>query len=178
MVQFGIHPRASSDPASGPEAERPDVRQRGSGASLKRIEELRALSDDHHTALVLARRCQQATQGGSSLSVETVWEAVLTAFSSDLEPHFQIEESFLLPALESLGEFELAARIRDDHARLRALRDTTPLTESLIDEFGRLLESHVRFEEREVFEHTQDRLPEAALRAISEACGPTSRTSS
>jgi hemerythrin len=145
---------------------------------VKRIEELRALSDDHHTALVLARRCQKAAQGRSSLSVETVWQDVLTAFSVQLEPHFQIEESFLLSALDGLEEFELAAHIRDDHARLRALRDTTPITENLVEEFGRLLESHVRFEEREVFETTQDRLPESALRAISEACGSTSRTAS
>jgi hemerythrin len=145
---------------------------------VKRIEELRALSDDHHTALVLARRCQKAAQGGSTLSVETVWQDVLTAFSGQLEPHFQIEESFLLPALDGLEEFELSARIRDDHARLRTLRDTTPITENLVEEFGRLLESHVRFEEREVFETTQDRLPEAALRAISEAGGSTSRTAS
>jgi hypothetical protein len=53
------------------------------------------------------------------------------------------------------------------------LRDTTPLTQDLVEEFGRLLESHVRFEEREVFEHTQDRLSSAALRAISEACKST-----
>jgi hemerythrin-like domain-containing protein len=137
---------------------------------VKRIDELRALSDDHHTALVLARRCQQATQGRSPLSVELVWEGVLTAFSDHLEPHFQIEESLLLPALEGLEEFALAARIQADHAQLRALRDTTPLTGDLIEEFGRLLESHVRFEEREVFERTQDRLPASALRAISEAC--------
>jgi len=143
---------------------------------LKRIEELRALSDDHHTALVLARRCQEAAQGRPTLSIETVWEGVLTAFSSDLEPHFQIEESFLLPALDGLEEFELTARIRNDHARLRTLRDTTPLTANLVEEFGRLLESHVRFEEREVFEPTQDRLPKAALRAISDACGSASRT--
>jgi hemerythrin len=157
-------------------AERQGVGRRGSGGSLKRIEELRALSDDHHTALILARRCQQAAQGRSSLSVEAVWEGVLTAFSSHLEPHFQIEEIFLLPALDDLEEFEVTARIRNDHARLRALRDTTPLTEDLVEEFGRLLESHVRFEEREVFEHTQDRIPEAALLAISEACESTSRT--
>jgi hemerythrin len=116
------------------------------------------------------------TQGEPSLSIETIWEHVLKAFSDHLEPHFQIEESFLLPALEDLEEFEFVARIRSDHAQLRALRDTTPLTKELVEEFGRSLASHVRFEEREVFEHTQDRLPNAALRAIAEACEPTPRT--
>jgi hemerythrin-like domain-containing protein len=145
---------------------------------LKRIEELRALSDDHHTALVLARRCQQAAHENSALSVESVWEHVRRVFSDHLEPHFQIEEIYLLPALEDLEEFDLTVRIRNDHARLRALRDTTPLTQDLIEEFGRLLESHVRFEEREVFEDTQHRLSSVALRAISEACESTPRTRS
>jgi hypothetical protein len=45
----------------------------------------------------------------------------------------------------------------------------------LVEEFGRLLESHVRFEEREVFERTQDRISKAALLTISEACESTSR---
>lgn len=39
-----------------------------------------------------------------------------------------------------------------------------------IEQFGRLLDSHVRFEEREVFEVAQSRLPAPALRAIAEAC--------
>jgi len=143
---------------------------------MKRIEQLRALSDDHHTALVLARRCLQVAQGKSSLSVETFWEGVLSAFASHLEPHFQIEESALLPALESIEEFGHVARVRADHARLRALRDTEPVTGELVAEFGRLLESHVRFEEREVFEHDQDRLPEAALQQISKACESTPRS--
>jgi hemerythrin-like domain-containing protein len=140
------------------------------GGDLKRIEELRALSDDHHTALVLARRCQQAAQDKPPLSIESVWKSVLSAFANHLEPHFRIEENYLLPALDDIQEFDLTARIRDDHARLRALRDATPVTQDLIEEFGRALELHVRFEEREVFEHTQDRLSSAALRAISEAC--------
>ena len=143
---------------------------------MKRIEELRALSDDHHAGLVLARRCQQAAQKKLSLSIESVWESALSAFADHLEPHFQIEEIYLLPALDDIEEFELTARIREDHARLRVLRDTTPVTQDLVEEFGRRLELHIRFEEREVFEHTQDRLSSAALRAISEACESTSRS--
>jgi len=141
---------------------------------LKRIEALQALSDDHHTALVLARRCQQVANERSPIAAESIWGRVLEDFAARLEPHFQIEEAYLLPALDEIEESELAARIRNDHTRLRAIRDTTPPTKDLIDEFGRLLESHVRFEEREVFEQTQDRLSAAALRAISEACRPTS----
>lgn len=137
---------------------------------MKRIPELRDLSDDHHTGLVLARRCRRAGRPGSDASVEEVWSQVLEAFSSHLGPHFEIEERHLLPALESIGEASLARRIREDHRALRDLRDSGAPSPALLRRFGALLQAHIRFEEREVFEPTQDRLPARALDAIAAAC--------
>lgn len=136
---------------------------------MKRIPQLRDLSDDHHTGLVLARRCRQAgDQDGPS--AESVWEQVLEAFASHLDPHFRIEEEHLLPALEAIGEARLADRIRQDHGALRALRGSElPVRERVVG-FGELLEAHIRYEEREVFEPTQHRLPTEALEAIASAC--------
>ena len=101
--------------------------------------------------------------------MEVVWEEVLEAFSSHLEPHFQIEEQHLLPALEAIGEASLASRIRQDHAVLRALRESGGSSRSVIERFGELLDAHIRYEERDVFEATQDRLPASALKAIDSA---------
>jgi len=137
---------------------------------LRRVPELRDLSDDHHTGLVLARRCKQVDRPNSGPSPEVVWNQVLDAFSGHLEPHFQIEERHLLPALESIGESSLASRIREDHRALRALRDSSAASPGSIRRFGELLESHIRFEERQVFERTQHRLPADALEAIDAAC--------
>jgi len=137
---------------------------------LKRVDELRDLSDDHHTGLVLARRCKQAGLPDSGLSIEAVWNQVHEAFASHLEPHFQIEERHLLPALEDIGEASLAGRIRADHGALRAFLGPAVPSRAAIGEFGALLESHIRFEERQVFEPTQDRLPPRHLEAIAAAC--------
>ena len=137
---------------------------------MKRVPELRDLSDDHHTGLVLARRCKQAGRAGSKSSPEAVWNQVLEAFSSHLDPNFRIEEEHLLPALEAIGEASLASRIREDHSALRALRESKTPNPTLINRFGELLESHIRFEERQVFEPTQSRLPARALKAIAAAC--------
>lgn len=137
---------------------------------MKRVPELRDLSDDHHTGLVIARRCRQVGRPNSESSPEVVWNQVLEAFSSHLELHFQIEEEHLLPALEAIGEASLASRIREDHSALRALRQSEAPSRTLIQHFGELLESHIRFEERQVFEPTQDRLPARALEAIAAAC--------
>ena len=136
---------------------------------MKRIAELRDLSDDHHGALVLARRCAQAASGDAARA-ETVWREVRAAFASQLEPHFEIEERLLLPALEAIGEPGRADRIREDHASLRALAGLAAPSPAQLERFGRALEAHVRFEERDVFEVAQARLPAAALGAIAAAC--------
>jgi hemerythrin-like domain-containing protein len=135
---------------------------------LKRHPDLRDLSDDHHAALVIARRCVRSARPGAAASADELRGEVLAAFAAQLEPHFEIEERHLLPALEAIGEGSLAERVRADHARLRAL--VAGLEAERLESFGALLEGHVRFEEREVFEVAQARLPEAALRAIAEAC--------
>ena len=137
---------------------------------MKRLPGLRELSDDHHTGLVLARSCKRAAQPDSELSPGEAWEEVRQAFSSRLEPHFQIEEQHLLPALEAIGEAALAERIRAEHAALRDLRQPVPATRASLQRFGELLDAHIRYEERQVFEPTQHRLPQEALQAIAAAC--------
>ena len=137
---------------------------------MKRIAELRDLSDDHHTALVLARRCRQWAKRDDPNELAGAWRQVREAFAAHLAPHFEIEERHLLPGLEAIGEPGLAGRIRADHAALRALVEAPAASRDAVERFGRLLESHVRFEEREAFEVAQARLPAPALRAVAEAC--------
>lgn len=133
---------------------------------MKRVAALRDLSDDHHTALVLARRCRQSA--GSE--AQSLWKLVRETFVLHLDPHFRIEDVHLLPALDSIGEAELAQRIRDDHAALRAAASDAGSDAEALVRFGERLDAHVRFEERQVFGPTQDRLPDAALAAIARAC--------
>ena len=137
---------------------------------MKRIAELRQLSRDHQTGLALAQKCKGVSRPNSTLTVEALAEEVLEAFRYHLEPHFQIEERHLLPALEAIGEASFASRIREDHALLRASRDSGLSSREQIARFGEFLDAHIRFEERVVFEATQDRLPANALEAIAVAC--------
>lgn len=137
---------------------------------MKRIPELRDLSDDHHLALVLAIRCRRANRPDSAWTPSQLWAMVRDAMQSHLEPHFRIEETILLPALLELGEESLVQRIEDDHAALRELGAAPTPDRVRVVRFGELLESHIRYEERHVFESTQDRLPAKALEAIVRAC--------
>ncbi len=138
---------------------------------MKRHTGLRGLSDDHHTALIVALRCKRAEEA----SLAWLWKAVRSSFASHLEPHFAIEETHLLPALEELGEGALADRIREDHARLRRLGGADRPSLAHVREFGRALDEHVRFEERRVFQETQDRLPAESLAALEAACAESPR---
>ena len=135
---------------------------------MKRRSELRDLSDDHHTALVIARSCKRAASL-SDAERSALSERLRVAFETHLEPHFEIEERYLLPALERLGEHVLRGRLQAEHADLRARAAEAGDLADRIVAFGERLESHVRFEERVVFEQTQDRLDEAELTAILEA---------
>ena len=137
---------------------------------MKRDRRLRQLSDDHHQALVLARRATSAASAESEAAV-VAWEEVVRRFHRELAPHFSVEEQYMLPALERAGGAALAKRTRDEHAELRRIvSDDGHDLATRLDRFGALLRAHVRFEERVLFEAVQERLSDAELEAVSEAC--------
>ena len=134
---------------------------------LKRRKELHALSEDHHNALVIALRCRRVANGSFDAEPSEYWFSVREFFRRALEPHFEIEESLLLPALEELGESAMCTRILKEHATLRALVGEDVPDRAGFEAFGALLEEHIRYEERTVFEDVQDRLPQAVLDEIA-----------
>jgi len=142
-----------------------------SKAGMERIPELHKLSADHHLGLVLARHARRAAEGMKGYSADEVWGEVEEKFQQELEPHFRIEEEFLAPPLDALGERALLQRFHEDHDRLRTIiRDRSARSLSDLKSFGERLERHIRFEERELFEIAQARLSRADLRIIGEAC--------
>jgi len=138
---------------------------------LKRIPELRKLSEDHHHGLVLARRARLAGDGDEDFSTAQVWEEIERKFKNELEPHFRIEEKYLAPPLVILGEVALIERFNEDHRILRkSVSDKSARLPSALKQFGEILERHIRFEERELFEIAQQRLSSDDLKEIEKAC--------
>ncbi len=136
---------------------------------MKRAEELKDLSRDHHHALVLGRKCVRAADAdGSTAQLEVTWAAAAAAFARELEPHFGVEEMHLLTAMAAAGEADLVARTRRDHARLRELV-RLPAERGVLREFGELLGAHVRFEEQELFPRAEQVLSAADLATIAHA---------
>lgn len=127
---------------------------------MKRSSTLQPLSREHHTALSLAKACERAALSGDAEQVGQACQRAIQAYANELESHFLFEERSLLPLLHGMDMRPLVERILADHRRLRALlgglrqRDVEALAG-----FGRCLAEHVRFEERELFQALESRLP-------------------
>ena len=120
---------------------------------MKRHQKLQDLSREHYSALKLALQAKRAALSGDPREIESATTACITSFRLELDPHFLVEEQTLLPILLASGEHRVVQRVEADHAELRRLAGglLDPDTATLLA-FAELLTSHVRFEEREMFE--------------------------
>ena len=124
----------------------------GETATMKRHQKLQNLSREHHGALQLALRAKRAAMSGDLTQIKVMATSCIAAFRAELDPHFVVEENTLLPLLASVGEDKLVTRVECDHAELRRL--SVQLQQADVKTllgFAELLNSHVRFEERELF---------------------------
>jgi hemerythrin-like domain-containing protein len=140
---------------------------------MKRSAALAPLSRDHQHALDAALRLRRADD-------DTVAEAIARFerfFDQEGRRHFTIEEDVLLPAIP-VDDPEWApciARIRDDHAAIRAaagaLADPPPADDHLSHArtLGERLAAHVRFEERVAFAILERRLTAPDLERLGRA---------
>lgn len=126
---------------------------------MKRVEALRRLSSEHHIGLVIARRAREELD-----APQVAWAEIRQRFADELEPHFQLEERGLLPAIQEAGEAMLVERTLAEHRAMRALVEKGG-PEDLVA-FAQLLADHIRFEESELFEMAQRVLGQPALEAI------------
>jgi hemerythrin HHE cation binding domain-containing protein len=145
---------------------------------MKRSAALAPLSRDHQHALDAALRLRRA-------DCQTVADAV-AHFQQFLERegrrHFAIEERLLLPALPADAEWApYVARVRDDHATIRAAAATLADPSQMDDPvgsaraLGERLATHVRFEERAVFDILERRLTPLELERLGQAVADAER---
>lgn len=119
---------------------------------LKRHHALRPLSRDHHHGLLLCWKIRT----GIKLGVEPmrIKDYADHLFQSHIQPHFVAEEQWLFPILGH--DHELVKKALAEHRRLTRLfseSENVDISLSLIEEE---LESHIRFEERELFNTIQE----------------------
>jgi hypothetical protein len=122
------------------------------------------LSHDHHLGLVAAQRLKRGDAAyKESPSIE---ESVAELWRTELDEHFAQEERWLF-GLEVEGECRaMIDRALAEHAAMRELIAQIGRGENVSDAaraLGALLEKHIRFEERELFERLQAEVGEERL---------------
>jgi hemerythrin-like domain-containing protein len=124
------------------------------------------LSHDHHHGLVRVFEIRQAMRGGGDLNGEL--RRTRDFVRDELAPHFVAEEEVVVPALRAAtAEAEAGlARLADEHRRLRELAAALDDSAERLAAFADLLESHIRFEERELFPVYQQHVDAAARLAV------------
>jgi mannose-6-phosphate isomerase-like protein (cupin superfamily) len=124
---------------------------------MKRDAALVPISHDHHRALVQARRLRERGLAEAP--------SFLRFFASETARHFREEEELVFPLLYA-DEPEALREVLLQHHRLRVLARRLGDGEDVTAELATLLESHIRLEERELFELVQRSAPDDALARI------------
>ena len=124
------------------------------------------LSHQHHNGLalcVLTRR--SLSRDTSPQNIARLARRAIERYEIELANHFEIEEQVLFPAC---SELPIVGQLLREHRAFEALigRLRTEPSAALLEELCELLTTHIRREERELFETVQRTLPRALLDTI------------
>jgi|SRR5690554_1248130 len=136
---------------------------------MKRHEALNPLSHHHHHALKISLQLKRAGTDESDLSYKELMRDLIEFWNVDGENHFRDEEEVLFPIYlqYSASDEDLVKEALFQHAKIRSLvhklRNTTEAQYDVMNELGKLLDEHVRLEERELFPIIEKTVPEKYL---------------
>lgn len=139
---------------------------------------LHPLSRQHQHALAL---CVRIERRGATDDIADWQREIGGLFNQEIRFHFDAEERVLFPAAERFAELRpLVSALRDEHVALRRAVDCAAageMNERDLSAFAALLSSHIRREERELFEAMQKLFSSEELHAIGLAIDHDFRSS-
>ncbi|MCX2739427.1 hemerythrin domain-containing protein [Pontibacter anaerobius] len=144
---------------------------------MKRHESLIPISRQHHGGLLTARLLQHGAPAykGMPTTPAAKRDYVLAFLQEHLLPHFKLEEEtvFILASDFSEELQQQAAALQAEHRKLEQLILALPAVDAAnlpdrLDKVGKLLEQHIRQEERVFFEIVQQKLPGEKLRLLQQ----------
>jgi hypothetical protein len=118
---------------------------------IKRHTALQPLSREHHFALKLCWKIRTGLE--KNIDITRIRNYVVWFHENHLLPHFKIEEEYIFPVLGN--HHHLVKRALLEHREIeRFVLSETELYQSL-KSLEKILESHIRFEERILFNEIQ-----------------------
>lgn len=150
---------------------------------MKRHKSIIPLSHDHHVALKMAQGIKKnfiKTDLGTS-SISNKIKYVIHAYNTELMPHFNHEETILFPlATGKDAELDkLIGELLEEHDKIveAISKIEEGNLEQNLDDFGFMLEAHIRKEERIVFTKIEEVLGDelsiidGQIIAVTDSCG-------
>lgn len=131
---------------------------------LKRHKALQPLSRQHHFGLLFSWKLRNGFS--KNISTERLQNFAKWFFEKEIKPHFDAEEKYVFPILNSDDPMILKALA--DHLEIKELFQDDENPAQALTLLEDKLEKHIRFEERELFSAIQSVATEAQLQKISE----------
>ncbi|MBR9853450.1 MAG: hemerythrin domain-containing protein [Algicola sp.] len=119
---------------------------------IKRHSALQGVSREHHHGLLLSWKIR--TGLSKNISPERIKKYMDWFFQNYLIPHFELEETYIFPIIGN--DHPWIKKALKDHKELTELF-TSPIADvSTLGQVEEKLEQHIRFEERQLFNHIQE----------------------
>ena len=126
---------------------------------MKRHEALVQLSRDHHFGLLLCWKIKEGLK--RDVEPQRIAKYVKFFYESHLKDHFAEEEQHIFPVLGN--ENQLVAEALSQHNEIEKIANQDLATVAELTSFKDLLEKHIRFEERQLFQEIQEKATEEQL---------------
>lgn len=133
-----------------------------SNKPVKRSEYLQPLSRDHHHALLLCWKIKTGIKNGTE--AERIKTYAEWFYHKHLHPHFEAEEKYVFPVIGSNND--LIKKALSDHRQLNEFFKSDSDLQNQLSLFADLLELHIRFEERILFNEIQEMATQSELKLI------------
>ncbi|WP_428087074.1 hemerythrin domain-containing protein [Candidatus Thioglobus sp.] len=120
---------------------------------MKIAEELLALTRQHHTSLSLGNKCVNTAKTNDIEKINELCLTVSKNFKIDFTEHFETEERtiFSFLSVKSADLAQLCAQLTLEHQQLYKMAENLPNKPQTLAEFGTLLKTHTRTEDRQLF---------------------------
>jgi hypothetical protein len=125
---------------------------------LNRIPAFVSFSREHHFELLLIWKIRQGLK--NQISAKRISEYIRSVHLAGLEKHFTDEETLLWDIISEREE--LRKKAEAEHAAIKHLLKLVgegSADNDILQHFADALEAHIRFEERDLFNYLQEKLP-------------------
>jgi hemerythrin-like domain-containing protein len=131
---------------------------------IKRNEHIIQLSKDHHFSLLFCWKVRTGVK--LNIDMERIKKYVQYFWNNHIQPHFNEEETILFAPVKDAA----VQKALDEHAgikkRVNEIITSAKVNDADLLKLADAVESHVRYEERELFPHLENILTENQLQNI------------